>query len=140
MKTKFTSLVKIKKNQLQKCELVFEQANTAVKSATKAVKEATEALNSCKCAINGTVRQFLAGKTVLDYQRKILTQKRDWLLYAQNDLTGARQKLKEASLEYEKFKYLELQEINKALKEQHILEAKEMDDIAMLGHNIKGRR
>jgi len=139
MKTRFTPLVKIKKNQLQKCELAFEQTNTMVKSAVAAVKEAVMSLNNCKCVRHGKMQQFLADKAVLDYQRMVVNQKKDWLAYAQNDLSVARQKLKEASLEYEKFKYLELEEIKKILKQQQFLDAKEMDDIAMLGYNIKGR-
>ena len=139
MKTRFTSLVKIKKNQLQKCELVFEQTNTAVKLAVAAVKEAVMSLNNCKCVRHGKMQQFLADKAVLDYQRRVVEQKKAWLSYAQNDLATSRQKLKEASLEYEKFKYLELEEIKKILKEQRFLDAKEMDEIAMLGYNIKGR-
>lgn len=140
MKTKFTSLVKIKKNQLQKCEVLFEQKNTVVKSAAKAVREETVTLNNCTYTTGGKIQQFLSDKAMIEYQREVLTQKKNWLLYAQNDLDKTREKLKQASLEYEQFKYLELQEIKKILKAQNILEAKEMDDIAMLGYNIKGRK
>ena len=40
-------------------------------------------------------------------------------------------------IEYEKFKYLDLQEIKKIIKKQKMLEAKELDEVALMTYARK---
>ena len=54
---------------------------------------------------------------------------------AENALTKAMQQLKTANIEHEKFKYLETTVVEKLLKEQNLKEAKELDEIALMGFN-----
>ena len=54
---------------------------------------------------------------------------------AENALVKAMQQLKTANIEHEKFKYLETNEIEKVLKAQKLKEAKELDEIALMGFN-----
>ena len=54
---------------------------------------------------------------------------------AQNALLKAMQQLKTANIEYEKFKYLETNEIEKVLKAEKLKEAKDLDEIALIAFN-----
>ena len=57
------------------------------------------------------------------------------LAMAENALLKAMQQLKTANIEYEKFKYLETNEIEKVLKAQKLKEAKDLDEIALIAFN-----
>ena len=57
------------------------------------------------------------------------------LAVAENALVKAMQQLKTANIEHEKFIYLETTEIEKVLKAAKIKDAKELDEIALMGFN-----
>jgi len=59
------------------------------------------------------------------------------LQMAENALMKAMQQLKTANIEYEKFKYLETNEIEKVLKAQKLKEAKDLDEVALMMFNRK---
>ncbi len=59
------------------------------------------------------------------------------LALAENALLKAMQQLKTATIEHEKFKYLETNEIEKILKAQKHKEAKELDEVALIAFNRK---
>ncbi len=139
MKTRFTSLVKIKKNDLNRCEMMFQKAALSARNAKQALKMAYNALKEIDISKHGKMRQLLANQALVQYQRLIIKDKLDWLAYANHDLQEVKKILQNASLEYEKFKYLEFQEMDKILKKQKIAAAKELDEIAILTYNLKER-
>ena len=49
------------------------------------------------------------------------------------------EELKKANIEYEKVKYLQIQEIKKIIKKNRLKEAREMDEIAILLRNLNER-
>ena len=49
------------------------------------------------------------------------------------------EELKKANIEYEKVKYLQMQEVKKIIKKNRLKEAKEMDEIAILLRNLNER-
>lgn len=59
------------------------------------------------------------------------------LQMAQNALMKAMQQLKTANIEHEKFKYLEMSEIEKFLKAQKLKESKALDEVALMMFNNK---
>jgi len=50
------------------------------------------------------------------------------------------EELKKANIEYEKVKYLQIQEIKKIIKKNRLKEAREMDEIAILLRNLNEKR
>ena len=86
--------------------------------------------------------EMLASRTLLSSQRDMIEHNKEWVYFAQNQVAQAKDKLKKDMIEHEKFKYLELEEIKKVLKEQKIQEAKDLDEVALMTHakknNIKG--
>jgi flagellar biosynthesis chaperone FliJ len=137
MKTKFTSLVTVKKNSMQKSERVVQNANATLNSAHTALELSRKSLQSIEAPTNGSMQEFLASRTLLDFTRANIQHNQKWLEFAQNQLRAAKEQLKFDMIEYEKFKYLDLEEIKKIIKKQKIQEAKELDEVALMTHTRK---
>ena len=134
MKTKFTSLVAVKKNSMQKSERVVQAANATLNSAYTALEIAKKSLNDIEAPQSGSMHDFLASRTLLDVTRASIKHNEDWVSYATTQLSAAKEQLKFDMIEYEKFKYLDLEEIKKRLKEIKLKEAKDLDEVALMTH------
>jgi len=130
MKTRFTPLVIIKKNSMDTSERELQRANADVTRAQKALDEALATLNMLELPFSGSVSDLLQGRTLIESARAFVDKNREWLLFAQTQRDFAQTALKETMMEFEKFKYLEAQEIQAALKKEKLAQAKELDEIA----------
>ena len=137
MKTRYSSLVSLKKNTMQKSEQTLQNANKILQNAKEALRESLAQLQDISVPAHGMISQFLATRTLLESQRAIIAHNEAWVEYAQKDVLKAKEQLKLDMIEYEKFKYLELQEIQKFLKAQKIKEAKDLDEIALMTFSKK---
>ena len=117
---------------MDKSEKVLQSANADLNSATTALEVSYNSLSNIEIPKSGAASQFLASRTLLDSQRGMIKHNQEWIEFAKNQVNLAKEKLKLDMIEHEKFKYLEVQEIKKILKEQKIKEAKELDEIALL--------
>ena len=135
MKTRYTPLVKIRKSDLERCEREAREANINLQNAQHSLQEAYGTLQNIHLPASGKIQDMLSTKTVIQMQRKIINDKKEYLLQSQRRVEYALSQLKSSHIEYEKFKYLELEEIKKALKANAIKESKELDEIAILTHN-----
>jgi len=132
MKTRFSSLVSLKKNAMQKSEQLVQNANKTLRNAKEALEASLAELQNIPSPDHGVIAEFLANRTLLDSQRALIKHNEEWLAFAQKELEHAQEELKKAMIEFEKFKYLELQEMEKILKAQKIKEAKDLDEIALM--------
>jgi len=132
MKTRFSSLVSLKKNTMQKSERVVQNANKLLQNAKEALGESLVQLQDIPSPNHGVISEFLAIRTLFDSQRSIISHNEEWVAYAEQELFKAQEQLKRDMIEYEKFKYLELQEIEKLIKAQKIKEAKDLDEVALM--------
>jgi len=137
LKTRFTSLVHVKKNIVQKSERLLQQSNANCNKATKALEESLLYLEKIRLPSQGKIADFLANRTLLDTQRTLIQHNQEWLEYTKKEVEQAKEQLKCDMIEYEKYKYLEYEEMQKALKEIQIQEAKELDEIALMTHTNK---
>jgi len=137
MKTRFSSLVSVKKNIMQKSERLLQTANKNLLNAKIALQDSLGLLQNIITPKEGSMAEFLANRSLLDSQRSIIEHNEEWVDYAQKEVVKAKEQLKYDMIEYEKFKYLELQEIEKILKEQKIQEAKDLDEVALMTHAKK---
>jgi len=131
MKTRFTPLVKIKKNDLDKCERDFSRANKDKQNAQSALDDAYLQLKETSALSQGTMAQMLQERTILDIQRNVIEQKRSWLNFASEQVIQFQETLQKSAIEYEKYKYLEIKEIEVILKKRAKLEAKQLDESAL---------
>ena len=141
MKTRFSSLVTLKKSAMQKSEQLVQNANTDLKNAESALTTSYFSLENIESPQGGTMSQMLATRTLLSSQRNVILHNQEWVEFANKQLLSAQKVLKKDMIEHEKFKYLELEEIKKILKEIKVKEAKELDEIALItfSRNLKER-
>jgi len=132
MKTRFSSLVSLKKNIVQKSEQLVQNANKVLRNAEKALEISLEELHKIPSVEHGLIAEFLATRMLLESQRALIQHNQEWVAYAQKELLHVKEQLKYDMIEYEKFKYLELQEMQKVIKAQKIKEAKDLDEIALM--------
>ena len=137
MKTRFSSLVTLKKNTMDKSERAVQSANADLNRATMALEISYSSLNGLEVPQSGTMSKMLATRTLLDSQRGLIQHNKEWMGFAKNQVVQAKEQLKLDMIEHEKFKYLELEEIKKILKEQKMKESKDLDEIALMTHSIK---
>lgn len=139
MKTRFSSLVTLKKSTMEKSERVLQRANADLNSATEALKLSYNYLDDVKQPQTGTMSDMLASRTLLDSQRGMIEENKKWVNFSQNQVFQAKEQLKSDMIEHEKFKYLELEEIRKVLKKRKIQEAKDLDEVALMTYSQNKR-
>jgi len=137
MKTKYTSLVSVKKNIMQKSERELQNANANLKSAQSAYDASLTLLNDIPSPTSGQISNFLSARALLDSQRVIIEHNKEWILFTKREIESAKESLKKSMIEYEKFKYLELEEIKKVLTKRKQQEAKDLDEIALMTYENK---
>ena len=124
MKTRFSSLVTLKKSTMKKSERALQGANADLNSAVMALEISKNSLNSIDTPESGFMSDFLASRRLLDSGRDLIKQNKEWTKYAKNQVSLAKEQLKLDMVEYEKFKYLDLQEIKKIIKKTKNLRSK----------------
>jgi len=139
MKTRFSSLVSVKKNSMQKSELVVQNANNNLNNARNALENAYIELQHIQSPIAGKITELFASRVLLNTQRNIIKENEEWIIFAEKELGFAKAKLKADMIEYEKFNYLEVEEIKKIVEQQKIKEKKELDEIAVMTYNRKSK-
>ena len=135
MQTRYSSLVKLKKSTMQKSERVVQKANADLNSAAIALQLSYESLKEVEPPTTGNMSDFLASRTLLNSQRGLIEHNNEWLNYAQNQVKIAKEQLKSDMIDFEKFQYLEYQEIKKHIAEIKAKEAKELDEVALMTYS-----
>ena len=135
MKTKFDSVVKIKKQKVDKIERNIQKINSSIKMLQMKIEELRKSFNSLSLPSSGnfaTLQQISLQKNIFlseiksyENQIKILENRKSELI----------KELKKANIEYEKMKYLQNEEIKKKIKNIRLKESKEMDEIAIILRN-----
>ncbi len=131
MNTRFTQLVKYKNNEMQKCERELLHVNNALARAKEELKNSYEILNQLQTPQEGEILTFLQSRDSLTMQRDIIKQNSNQIERIILQVEQAKENLKTSMIEYEKFKYLEAEQIKKILKKQNMQEAKELDEAAL---------
>ena len=137
MKTRYTPLLNLKKNELDRCERELQKANQVVLSATSSLDEAYLLLETLQLPQKGTIKEMLSANSFISRQREIVEDKKNWVLFAEHQTESAVSKLKLSNIEYEKFKYLDFEEIKKLVKLRALKESKDLDEIALMTYNKK---
>ena len=137
MKTRYSSLVTVKKSTMQQSERVLQSANADLNSASMALKLSYNSLNDVISPQMGKMSAMLASKTLLESQRGLIIHNKEWQEFAQNQVKIAKEKLQEDMIEYEKFNYLDVKEMKKILKAIQLQESKDLDEVALMTHTKK---
>ncbi|WP_297441503.1 flagellar export protein FliJ [Sulfurimonas sp.] len=132
MKTRFSSLVNVKKNKMQKSERALQEANRALQNAKQALADSFLQLQQIETPQHGKIAQLLENRTLLERQRALIRHNEEWIRFEENQVDEKKNILKEDMIEFEKFKYLEFKEVEKLLKEIKVKEAKDLDEVALM--------
>ncbi|MCW9026894.1 MAG: flagellar export protein FliJ [Thiovulaceae bacterium] len=132
MKTRYSPLVKLKKSTMDKSERQVQQKNADLSSAKKALENSYNSLDDISQPTSGNINNLLASRSLLSSQRDLIEHNKSWVNYANEQLEAAKLQFKKDMIEFEKFKYLEVQEIKKYQKELKVKETKDLDEIALM--------
>lgn len=137
MKTRFSSLVSVKKNTMQRSETAFGQTNLIYMNATEALQTSIEQLQEIIPPSNGQISDFLANRRLLQAQRELIKHNEEWVAFSESEMQKAKEQLKLDTIEYEKYKYLEYKEQKKILDELKHKETKDLDEVALIMYTNK---
>ncbi len=131
-KSRYEPLVKLKKKSLDNAERALVGANNALSSASDKLNRAYEYLSNMSLPTHGTVREFSQATAMIHAQHISIEQCQLALQAAQIKQIQMREHFKAAMIEYEKFKYLEVQEMNAHIKSLKDQETKMLDEIGTM--------
>ena len=137
MKTRFSSIVKLKHSKMQEEEVNLQKATQRLNNAKSELERSIAELDNLKEPREGDMQSFLASRSLLDAQFRLIEKNKGWVAYEETQVDTQREVLKQAMFEYEKFKYLEAEEIKKIEKELALKESKRLDELALIGFNQK---
>lgn len=140
MNTRYSSLVTLKKSTMQKSELALQGANNDLNTATNELQLSYDILDTLQSPTTGSMSQMMSARSLMESQRGVIKHNQEWITFAQNQVELAQQQLKSDMIEYEKFNYLELEEIKKVLLAKKIQEAKDLDEVALMTHAKKNKK
>lgn len=131
-KSRYAPLVKLKKKALDSAERALIAANNALSAASDKLNRAYEELSHMRLPVKGSVGEFTQATAMIHAQHQSIEEYQTALQAAQQRQEQMRERFKEAMIDYEKFKYLEVQEMNLHLKEIKDQEAKMLDEIGTM--------
>lgn len=135
MKTKFTAVVKIKKKMVDDLQSSIFAIDALITKTKTALVDVENRFNSLKPPQKGSFSNLIVFedmKKAFRYEMETLKMTLADQQNQKNMLIGV---LKEASVEFEKMKYLEAKEIKKLLQARAVKEAKELDEIGVMLYN-----
>lgn len=132
MKSKYVPLVKLKKKSLDTAERALIGANNALSSASDKLNHAYEELSRMSLPTKGSVGEFTQASAMIHAQHQSIEQCQQALQTAQQRQLQMQDRFKAALIDFEKFKYLEVQEMNAHLKQLKDQEAKMLDEIGTM--------
>ncbi len=132
MKTRYAPLVKLRKNTMDKSERLVQQKNMELNNAQNALESSYRYLEEIEQPNSGNIQTLLASRSLMSSQRDLIQNNKNWVNFAKEQLEEAKQQFKKDMIEYEKFKYLDLQEVKKYKKELQVKESKGLDEVASM--------
>jgi flagellar export protein FliJ len=132
VKSKYTPLVKLKKKELDRAEQNLIRANNALTLASNELDNAYALLQSLCLPSSGTVSEFTQSQAIIQAQHHEIEQCANNVAKAQHNQHQMQEQFKAAMMEYEKFKYLELQETQAHIAKTKKEEAKMLDEIGVM--------
>jgi len=135
MKTKFSDILKVKKQAVEKIERDIQKINTSIKKLELKIENLNKTLFSLTPPKKGNFSVFSQLKSQQNLIREEIEKLKNQIIILKNRKNELMEELKKANIEYEKIRYLEGLEIKKIIKEKKLKEDRYMDEIAILLRN-----
>ncbi len=130
--SRYEPLVKLKKKSLDSTERSLIAANNALSHASDKLVQAYNELSQMKLPEHGTVGELIQSSSMIHAQQMTIEKWKQTMYVAQQKQNQMRERFKSAMIEYEKFKYLDVQEMDARLKKLKHDEAKMLDEIGTM--------
>lgn len=134
MKSKYTPLVKLKKKELDKCEQEVIKANRTFQDATNTLEDSYLFLATLSLPSSGSIRELLQMQSMVAVQHLTIEQNTQALVMAKAHQLQTKRQFKKAMIEYEKFNYLQIQELEAHKAKIKKEEAKMLDEIGVIAY------
>jgi len=139
MTSKFTAIVRIKKSMMQKAESLLAQVRNAIRENKSKIENIKYELHSVIVPKSGTMSKMRQMQLYKEHYRAALNVEQ-WRL-SQNKLLeqNRRAELADAMREYEKFKFLESDDIEKQILKLKKEEAKMLDEVGSITYTLRNK-
>lgn len=138
-KSRYEPLVKLKKKSLDEAERDLITANNDVVSATERLNNAYETLYALSLPSQGSVHELSQANMMIHAQHLMINQCKETLEQARYKQHQKRELFNGAMIEFEKFNYLAVQELNAQSKKLKDQEAKLLDEIGTMTYKRERR-
>lgn len=132
MKSRYEPLVKLKKQALEKAEQRLMSANTEVTVSAAALANAYAELSLLSSPQNGSIGELFQAQMILQAQHREIEACHLRIERARINQHTAREAFRFSRIEFEKFNYLELQEVEAMMAKVKQEEAKMLDEIGTM--------
>ena len=132
MKSRYEPLVKLKKKALDTAEQQLMNSNTEVTLSDTALLNAYAELSSLQPPLNGPIGEFFQAQMIFQAQHREIEACRLRVERAHINQNAAREVFQLTRIEFEKFNYLEVQEIETMMAKVKYEEAKMLDEIGTM--------
>jgi flagellar biosynthesis chaperone FliJ len=132
VKTKFDSLVKLKKMEVDKLSREIIKQNSKIASANQELELLIKELEEIQYPKSGNFSIITQIKMMQNALLNQINLKKDEIKFLENQKKLLSAQLKDKEIEYEKMKYLQGEEIKKIVNKLKKEEAKKMDEIALM--------
>ena len=132
IKTKFDSLVKLKKLKVEEKERELTKLNNQISIAYEELQNIKKEIENFEYPKEGNFALITQFKMIQNAFFNQLKEKEEFINSLKIEKENLQLQLKELNLEYEKMKYLQGEEIKKYIKKLKEKEAKDMDEIALM--------
>jgi flagellar biosynthesis chaperone FliJ len=141
MDNKFSQIVKVRKQQMDKIETLLIQTRFKKQEIKQKINSLYEEIKNSQVPQSGSVSLISFFHENLKILRREKDDYTDALMFLQERITQLQNEYKKAHIEFEKIKYLEEQEVYKQIQKRKKEEKMNMDEIAtLLYSNKKGAR
>ncbi len=137
MKTKFSELLRVKKEALKEMERAILAISRHIERRELEIEAILREILEIKTPSLGTYAEFLRIQEIKKAHIGEIDQMRLEVAQLKAERTLMRERLKELNLDYEKAKYLESLEIQKVLARRKNQERAEMDEISLMLYNTR---
>ncbi|EAH4571029.1 flagellar FliJ family protein [Campylobacter sp. IFREMER_LSEM_CL2127] len=139
MKSKYSSVIKLRKQQLDKAEANLTKTRQKLLQCEEELKEASKTCESLTLADKGSIALLRSSLKLQEIAREGKQRVKQKLDLTKKELAHHQHLYKKAHLEFEKIKVLENEELKKIQKALQKEEEKFIDELAITRHFNKDK-
>jgi len=136
-KTQFTDILKIKKNKIKEIEQKIQKVRFGIAKNQERIKEIEEDILNIEYPISGYFSVLQQYNLAMNNMKSDIYNLENQIEQANNIIAQLQEELKLANFEFEKFKFLNDEVLEKEAKRLKKLEENRLDEIATILFNQK---